>query len=1211
MNQFELVKLPFIIRITIKKHLKMSNIKHSIIRAFLCCLVLFALGFISKAQITLTAENKSVREILKEIEKSSDYRFFYNDDLTSLNKRISVKAKDVTIQKIMQQIVEQAAISYVVKPNNQIVLSALELQQKRKTNVNLEGLVVDDNGEPIIGVNIVERGTTNGTVSDIDGKFVLNVSSDAVLQITYIGYVSQEISVKGKQNLVVTLKDDSQALDEVIVVGYGTQKKINVTGAVSSINFEDQASSRPITSVSASLAGLSAGLSVSQSSGQPGSNGATLRIRGIGTMNDNNPLILIDGMQGSLDDLNPNDIASVSILKDGASAAIYGSRAGSGVILITTKNGNSQGKVNVTYSGRLSVMNPANLPKVVNNYADYMEYANEAYFQSYNEKRDLQFAQSTIDLWREKALDPNGLNEYGYPNYVAFPNTDWQKEIYNKNSLMHEHNLSVTGNSNNTRYLLSIGYMDNPGIVDNSGLNRYTLRINLESDITKWLTIGTRTYGNKDVLGRLDFDGTGTNAISRWIMSTTPGMYPMYDGIYGAIESVEESPNANNIRKRIDGYSAGNKDRIRLNTTVYGKVKFMEGLTWDINLNYERLWEETNSWGLSNLGRQFSFSRNTNFSSVTSNDKLSTSNSRHDRYSYTLEHLLNFSRTFASDHDVTAMVGYQEYYYKNWSNGASRRGLIDETIHTVSSGTEISDATGSMNDRASRAVFGRLTYAYKSRYLFEFNTRYDGHSRFHKEHRWGLFPSASVGWRLSEEAFMEKTKTWLDNLKLRLSWGKNGNYGGSGDDIDYEYQGGYITSSYSLSDSQRAVLIQKLIANPALKWETTQTTNVGIDANFLNQRLSFEFDAYWKKTDGILYRVSIPLTAGDKTAPRLNLAELKNNGYEVTVGWKDQIGKFNYGVSGNFGFTKNALSKYKGKLQQGWVTDENGNRVWKTNLGDVSEGSHERILEDHMYQEYFLRSKYQGTGTYFDSEGKVDPAGGPKDGMIRTEKDMEWAKAMGEAGYVFQDYAGNIGNRAGLYYGDYIYADLNEDGILGNDADRSFFNASRHPKYTFGFQLFGEWKGFDVSMNFAGAAGFKLLWTPERGYNSTMLEYGTAISERIAKDHYFYNPENPMDSRTNLDAKYPRLSQNNTSSTRFASDIYLHKGDYLKLKNLTVGYTLPTLISQKIYAEKIRLYFSGENLFSIDSYPGVDPEQGASPKYQPIKQFAFGVNVTF
>jgi hypothetical protein len=343
----------------------------------------------------------------------------------------------------------------------------------------------------------------------------------------------------------------------------------------------------------------------------------------------------------------------------------------------------------------------------------------------------------------------------------------------------------------------------------------------------------------------------------------------------------------------------------------------------------------------------------------------------------------------------------------------------------------------------------------------------------------------------------------------------------------------------------------------------------------------------------------------------MNLAEMQNNGYEFTVGWRDNIGKFNYSVSGNLSYSSNVVSKYKGKLEQGWVQDADGNLVWKTNLDKVSQGGDTRVIEDQMMNEYFLRTIYQGTGTYKNSDGTVNPNGGPKDGMIRTEADMEWVKAMAAAGYSFQNFgASTLGKRDGLFYGDYIYGDNNGDKVYGNAADRQLLGSSSIPKYIYGFQLQGEWNGIDVGLNFAGAAGFE-LYLQRAAYTTTLVEYGRPITEAMAKDHYFYDPQNPNDPRTNVNAKYPRITRSTSNNNFVATNLYLYKGDYLKLKNFTIGYTFPQKWVNSVGIEKARLYYSGENLFSIDNFPGVDPEQGATPKYQPVRQHAFGINVTF
>ena len=1099
------------------------------------------------------------------------------------------------------------------------------MQQK-----TIKGTVVDETGEPIIGANVVEKGTTNGVITDFNGEFTLNVPLNSTLQISYIGYNMQEVKITSTtQTLNIKMVEDTKTLDEVVVVGYGVQKKANLTGAVSSVDFEEQAKSRPVTTVSAALAGLSAGVQVMQNSGQPGSDGATIRVRGVGTLNDANPLVLIDGMEGSMDNINAQDIETISILKDAASCAIYGSRAANGVILINTKRG--KGRISVNYSGRLSYAKPTNLIDFVNDYADYMDLINESF---YNIGQPNHFNQSTIDLWREKSKDPNGLNANGVPNYVAYPNTNWQDEIF-QDGIIQDHNVSLSGGTDNVRFLTSLGYLDNPGLVDNTGIKKYKLRVNLEADVTKWLTVGTRVYGDMQ-----DQEAGNFSNANNYLRQTTPGIYPEWNGSYGYPEAPEESPTANGILQFLNNQN-GTRKKTNVNATAFSKVTFMKGLTWTFNFNYKRYWYEARTW--THASDQVKFSTGEVIKPGTTPDLMSTSFSNEGNWSYTLENILNYNTTIAKDHNLGVMAGYQEWYkYWNTSN-ASLQGLIDESINVPSSATEMKSIGGTANDRATRSWFGRITYDYKGRYLFEANIRYDGNSRYGADHRWGTFPSFSAGWRISEESFMAGTRSWLDNLKIRGSWGRLGNDGG--DDVgNYEYQSVYGITDYSFGGKQVSGLAMTSLANSALGWETTNNLDFGIDMAMLNNRFTATFDIYNKRTTGILTTRSIPITLGGLSAPRVNIAKMDAKGFEIDLGWRDRIGKVEYSVKGNFSYNMNKVKSYNGRFTQGWkyekgkdangnpiyaytdkkdgnfnYVDKNGNivtndadKIWGNNAGDVfnNGSSNSPIVEGHMKGEYYMMDAYKGNGKYYDADGNVLPNGGPKDGMIRTEEDMAWVKAMIASGYEF--WPNKTIGKNNIWYGDVLYGDANGDGIYGNSYDNRFQGVSSDPKYTFGFQASVAWNGFDFSMNWAGAAGRKLYWGPTTGYNSSGTRVGVGLSKMVVEDHYFYDPENPNDPRTNIGGKYSRLTngesgaQDQVTSTRF-----LYSGDYLKLKNITIGYTLPKHLTNKLYTQSIRLYVSGENLLSIDDFPGQDPEIGSTPKYTSVRSFAFGANITF
>ena len=1063
------------------------------------------------------------------------------------------------------------------------------MQQTKRT---VRGVVEDALG-PVAGANIVEKGTTNGTITDMNGNFTLNVAPDAILVVSYIGYQEQVIHVNGQSELKIILKEDSQALDEVVVVGYGTQKKVNLTGSVATVNFEDVSESRPITNISSALAGMSAGVQVRQSSGQPGSDGGTIRIRGVGTLNNASPLVLIDGIEGTLDAVNPNDVESISILKDAASSAIYGSRAANGVILVSTKKG-KEGKINVSYSGRVSLSSPTNLIDMVTNYADFMEWMNES---ATNIGASPIFTQSTIDLWREKEKDPYGLNEYGYPNYVAYPNTDWENVLFN-NKVMNEHNVSLNGGTDKVSFLLSAGYLDNPGLVDNTGIKRYTVRSNVDVQVTDWLNVGNRTYASLQ-----DQEVGNFSSANQYLNLTTPGVTPVYNGIYGFPEADGESATANNLLYALNT-SGGARQTSRVNTTIYTKVDFLKNLSYRFNLNYNREWTDSKSWNVP-LDRK-RFSTNADYPG-TLPENINTSFTHSGSWSWTIQNLLNYDVNFLEDHSLSVLLGHEEAYYYSYNDAAQKRGLIDASLTTPNTATDMVSISGSTQDYSSRSFFGRLNYSYKDRYLFEANLRYDGSSRFSSSHRWGLFPSFSVGWRLSEEDFMEQSRSWLDNLKIRASWGRLGNNTVQvGSTVyNYPYMSTYDKVNYVIGNVAATGLAETSIANPLLEWESTSVTNVGIDLATLQNRLTVEFDGYYKYTDGILYQPVVYYTMGTKTAPFENIAAVRNSGFELTVGWNDQVAGVNYFVKGNFAYNANQVAKFKGRLESGWKDG-----VYQSNIGEVSTGGDTRVLEGKKMNEYYLKSPYRGDGSYYLSDGSVNINGGPRDGMIRTEEDMQWLRSMVDAGYVF--YPNQSISKDKIWYGDYIYADANGDGIYGNEYDNCFTGTSDLPKYNFGLQLGASWKGFDLSMNWAGAAGFDLLWGPTVGYNSTGTRNGYGLMTDIAENHYFYDPENPTDARTNLYAKYPRLTNNESSSQNAQkSTLFLYNGNYLKLKNLTIGYTLPSFIAKKIYTQSIRFYFSGENLWTITSFPGQDPELGANPTYASIRQIAFGTNITF
>jgi len=1064
---------------------------------------------------------------------------------------------------------------------------------------DITGKVVDTAGQPISGASVTTKQTRQGTYTDATGSYSVAASANDTLIVSFVGFQSKEIPIAGQSEINITLSAIPGELSDIIVIGYGTQKKADLTGSVASISSK-KLENRPITNVSTALAGLAPGLSVVQGSGDPRSDGASLKIRGVGTLNNSAPLVIIDGIQGSMDAVNPEDVESVSVLKDAASAAIYGAQAANGVILITTKKGAS-GPPSITYTGMLSQSSPINLPKFVTNYAQHMELINEGLT---NLNQQTIFSQETIDTWRQKQKDPNGLTPEGIPNYIAYPNTDWSDVLFEKN-IVQNHNVSVIGGGKSVRYLLSSGYLNNPGTIQSTGSERYQIRANVEANVGKHITVGTQTFASF----RRNEMGSATNAFT-YLRATTPGIVPIYQGKYGGAQAPGESATANAIFAFLNNQIG--KDHVsQFNTTLYSSISIIKGLTLDSKFNYQTWFQEKSYHGDPLSGQRWNFLTNQEITPVTTPDQLSTTYSFEKNYAITFNHVLHYETKLAGKHNIGAMAGYEEYYYDRYYFNASMKGLIDPSITTLSSATQMTGINGDEADHSRRSLFGRINYAYLDKYLVEGNLRYDGSSRFSDQSRWGVFPSISAGWRISEEGFFKNWDINVQDLKLRASWGKLGNnrIGEYEYQDNYDYQANYSAVNYSFNNVAGTGLRQSKLANQNLRWESTAVTDIGLDATLLKGHMNLTIDYYYKQTDGILTSPPIHLTMGTVSAPTQNTAGVLNKGVEISLGWQDYINDFHYSVSGQFAYNFNSVNKYKGLLKEGWVTDQQGNRVYQTNLGDVSSGTTNRILEGHTINEYYMQQVYKGSGTYKNSDGTVNPKGGPKDGMIRTTADMEWLQAMVDAGYTFLPI-GAIG-QSKIYYGDLIYADNNGDGIYGNSYDQQFTGKSSTPKYNFGFSATASWKGFDFSMLWSGSAGMSYYWLTGQGFHSNITRNGLSQDAAIAANHYYYNEADPNDPKNNINGKYPRLKDITDDQNDIASDFWLYDASYIKLRNIQIGYTLPANWIKTAWMTNARIFFSGENLLMITDYPGLDPEIGASEGYPTMKQYSFGVSIKF
>lgn len=1082
--------------------------------------------------------------------------------------------------------------------------------------ITVRGTVIDKTGEPLIGVSVAVKGTSTGTITDLDGNYSINVANqDVVLAYSYIGYATQEIKVGNQTSINVTLSEDENVLDEVVVVGYGVQKKVNLTGSVSSVS-ADKIANRPATNLTSSLAGLAPGVRITQSSGNPGSEDVKINIRGTGSINASNPLILVDGIEGDMTVVNPDDVESISILKDAASAAIYGSRAASGVILVTTKKGKKE-KPTVTFSALFAQEKAVSGLKFLSNSADWMTLHNTAVTNN-NPGAPLRYQQTAIEDFRAADANPNGIytnpvNGNQIPNWLAYPNTDWAQEMFQP-AFYHRYNLSVSGGSDTSTYLLSASFQENPGSLENTGLQRFNIRANVETKVNDYLTIGTQTWATKE------FKEPGNTSMT-YLYQAAPTIVPKHNGLYGVSEDPAITV-ADNVLYSIAS-TGGEREYTRINTTWYANAKLWKGLSFEAKFNYNEYQRQDNTYSQNMPRYRFRQGTDEPVSDIGDLSKATTTRYSYFSRAYTADLILRYMATFG-DHDISAFAAYEQYYYQRSGFRLRAQGLLDWDVNDINSagsmldwGTDKEKKDDAKKQLGILSYFGRVNYAYKGKYLFEANLRADGSSRFAPGHQWGVFPSFSAGWRISEEPFFLPAKDYVDNLKLKASYGTLGNQVGD----YYDWQSIYAKVNNAFGGSIQNGVIQDQLPNYFLSWEKSTTLNVGFESNMLNQRLSLEFDYFRRNTTSMLVEPPKYITAGNVKMPKSNDAEMTARGFEINLGWQDKINNFRYSAGINLAYSTNEVTKYRGdltyKADDGILDVWGKNPTWRyTNLADVSSNSGNKyILEGHMANEFYLRRRYSGDGSY-----SLTPNGGPKDGIIRTKADLDWVKAMIAEGYSFNGKTVGHG-AANIYYGDMIFADLNGDGRFGSDDDREFTGKSEIPKWVFGINLFAEWKGIDLSMTWSGRLG-SYHYILERGVNSNILSNERdAIANNALNLYYSYdatkskadpNYDPATDPTANINGKYPRLLDR--ASTMQPNNFYLYNTSYLKLKNLQIGYTFPKKLINKARLNNLRVFVTAENLLTIKAkgYPGVDPELGGSINvYALPRVFSGGLTVNF
>ena len=1009
--------------------------------------------------------------------------------------------------------------------------------------VVIAGTVVDEAGEPVIGANIsIGKNPEIIAVSDTNGFFSLKkIHGDETIKVAFLGYEPETVRLtKGKQTYRIVMKTDASQLDEVVVVGYATQKKADLTGAVSSISSR-ALSDRPLTNATNALAGLASGLTVTNSGGNtPGYESQSILVRGQGTLNNSAPLVVIDGMTGiALSDINPQDIESISVLKDAASSAIYGSRAANGVILVTTRQG-AERAPRITYSGNVSFETVAKRLNLVTDYADFMEIQNAGLIANGQAPR---FSQGKIDEWRNDA----GRNP------TVYPNTDWQDHIYRNPSVVQNHNLSVTGGSKRVRYNLTFGYINNPGMIYYTDYERYQLRSNLDVNIKPWLSVGANIFGyiDKNNPSSENAAAGGDVIFGSGAFNTVPGM-TLYDpatGLYGGIQNPEEENVSNfNPYRRQWFYKPEYPTKTKRSVVkLNARLTPVKGLTiqgsfaynyWERNIEHHLTDRDLYRFTLDGPvlireGTVRTYIRRYNYKNTYRSSEITA------KYDFDISRL----RT-------SVFAGMSQEYNKYDTDYYIKYDLVDPSLGAINAGMTNGSITGNYNEWAMRSYFGRINLNWDDRYLIEANLRADGSSKFAPGKRWGYFPSVSAAWRISQEKFMAASSSWLNQLKLRASYGSLGN---NATTSYYMYQSLFATANYILNGNIAGGLAQTVLANPELTWEKTYMTNIGLDFAMFNSRFSGTIDIYNKNTKGILISLPAPLEHGTSTVPNQNAGEVNNKGFEFDLRWNDRIGKVSYNVGVNMGFVNNKVTRF-----QGDVSSING--VYKTQEGKP------------INQLYVITV----------------------DRIVRDQSDLDYVQSLVDRN---PDYFATY-QRPEL--GDFLYRDANGDGKLDTN-DRVEIGHGNVPRITYGANLGASWNNFDFSVLFQGVADYKVY------YNNQAFRLVTVMGQSLIKDitDNSWTPENPYNS------KYPLLRNNANSKNNIASDAFVHNAAYFRCKNIQLGYTIPRDVTRKFFVENLKVYASIDNLFTITDFPGLDPEVGANVGYPSVRQYSIGLNISF
>jgi len=1127
-------------------------------------LQVFARGTYSQnTKLTLNLGETTVEQVLKEIENQSEFYFLFNQKLVDINRKVNLQASGTKIDEILTRVFSGTDVDYIVI-DRQIVLSPSEYLTEAKARlqpITITGKVTDENGEPLPGVNIIIKGTTTGTITNLNGTYTIQVDDpDAVLVFSFVGYSSQEIAVAEQTTIDVTMTSDILGLDEVVVIGYGQQRKINLTGAVDMVTSE-MFVNRPVSNVAQMIQGAIPNLGITVNNYEGGEPGATQswNLRGEGTLTGSDePYILVDGVPMDINQVNPEDIESISILKDAASSAIYGARAPFGVILITTKRGKKGEKLSIDYSTNFGWGTPTLLPKAANSLdaAIAMNYAsaNDGSPPLYTEETLQRIRDYQAGIIKDETIEsPSNPNRWG-TWYEGNANNDFM-DIYFKDWVgRQKHNLSVRGGTEKTNFYVSAGYYDQPGQLNygDEYYKRYNLTANLSSDVTDWLTFNLRTkYARSEKQVPNAYGGYDRNVIWHGFTRawpSNPWKFPNGEFSTSTMYDLLE----------LNGKELNKMDDLWI--TFGGVLEPIAG--WRTNLEYNfnnnaykqtRLYKTT--YGTYPDGTVFPI-----------NNSINQYNEWFSNNDYQMLRVMTSYERSIGNHYISALLGYEQELDINAGLSGYKKELVNQDVPSISTATGDSQIDDWWTHWSTQGIFMRMNYNFREKYLFEFNARRDGSSRFENaDTQWGFFPSASLGYNISKELFWDPIRTYVNSLKIRTSWGSLGNQGVP----NYMYIPilPVHTNLRWIMGNERPVYTEAPdLISPSLTWETSTTIDFGFDAAILNNRLGITFDWYNRITTNMFGPAqTLPSVLGT-SPPQENNAELETKGFEVILTWKDRIGKdLGYNLKFSLGDNKSTVVKYNnptgylGDWYEGQVLGE----IWGyETVGFFQEGE---TADDHADQTLFHARWGPGDIKYRDLDG---------DGAVT--------------------------------YGDYTKDDHGDLKIIGNS----------RPRYNFGITGGLNYKGFDFRMFWQGIGKRDIMFS-----SSTNVFWGFRGSmwqNSYYKEHMDYWSPAGSDFGGGPDAYYPKpyILSEHTKNTQPQTK-YLQKGAYLRLKNIELAYTLPQKLTQRVAVQRARIYIGGENLLTFTKLTKLfDPEAtggglGGGKIYPLQKVISIGVNLTF